>query len=101
MKKDVLTLIDTYEAIQDDKLRFELGLLVRKAVNRWTFGNKTKQNYLTMDEISYLKDGKKIEAIKSVKNRLNLSLLEGKRYVEKHMGPYYVAPASYSSFLQS
>ncbi len=48
------------------------------------------KRHFTSDEIDNILAGKKIFAIKSVKNRLGLSLLEAKEYVENHGGQILV-----------
>ena len=46
--------------------------------------------YFTDEEIDYILAGKKLFAIKAVKNRLGLSLMEAKEYVENHGGQILV-----------
>lgn len=95
MKNDVYTLMTAFESLDDARLRLAVGRTLRTAVNRWTFGEKHKSNSVLTDrEIEHLKAGQKLDAVREVRNRLGLSLWESKKYVEKHMGPYYNAPVS-------
>jgi len=103
MKVDVQVLMQTFQDVDDARLKYQVGRLLRTAVNRWTLGERVKKNVVfTNLEIDYLRAGRKLDCVREVRNRTDMSLFDAKCYVEKNMGPYYIAPVqSYSSNLQS
>lgn len=91
LEQDVTLLVHTYTDVKDEYAKRLIGRALRSVVNRFTGVKQRKPVDFTAAEIDALRDGKKLECVKLVKNRLNLSLMEAKHYVEDRMGPYYVA----------
>lgn len=56
------------------------GMLLREAES------VELKRHFSDEEIDYILVGRKLPAIKAVKNRLGLSLIEAKKYVETHGG---------------
>lgn len=81
---DLECLIKAYKSMDTGPLRNEVGRLIRKA-SKLVTGVSTSVKY-TQYELDCMNNGQKLGAIKSVRRRLDKSLLEAKHYVEEYMG---------------
>lgn len=89
-KLDIDNAIRTFDVLNYGQGKVGAATALRGIINmyieaRLTEGKQSQAaNKLTNTEISLLKAGQKLPAVKSVKERLNLSLLGATRYVETH-----------------
>lgn len=98
-KLDIDNAIRTFDVLNYGQGKVGAATALRGIINmyieaRLTEGKQSQvANKLTNTEIDLLKEGRNIPAIKSVKERLNLSLLDAKRYTETHGSQFL--PANY------
>lgn len=96
---EIVNLLETFEQMEKGPLKNKLAYLIRGAVNEFLGiqPSSRKRVVLGVEAIAYLRDGRKIMAVKAEKERLGLSLMDAKQHVEENMVPYYV-PQTNESF---
>jgi hypothetical protein len=78
----IRSLVLSYELSDDDpSLQEEIGQLLHRAITNLTANNGA----LTPEELYWVRNGKKIAAIKSVRSRTGWGVKEAKNHVEKFM----------------
>jgi ribosomal protein L7/L12 len=86
-RQDVEAVLNCFDALGDDSIvKNQVAGIVRKVVGAYVNQTSVASRF-TYDESAYIKQGRKIDAIKLVRERLNLGLRDAKDYVETH--PYY------------
>jgi len=81
---DIKILLNTFDKLLNYNLKTKIHELIVQSVKDLV------DKDLTIDEIDALNNGRKIECIKMVRERLNIPLIDAKNHVEKHMGPYWI-----------
>lgn len=79
MNQDLCDLIAVYNACQNKWLKGELGKLLVQAVGMWVNGPNWS---LTAEEANLVIKGKKIDAVRAFKIRVNCTLMEAKNAIE-------------------
>lgn len=90
-RDQINVLLDAFDIVDDqDKLQY--AEMIIRVFTKYLYA-KTK--YFTLDEITHMKNGEKLKAVKAVKERLGFSLLEAKKYVENYGGSYLASSGKY------
>ena len=94
-QSEVMAAMDFFNQVIEPRYKVKIGaMLVAMTKDFVTDKAPSKHQEFTLSEIEVLKDGRKLEAVKMVKNRLELSLMEAKKYVE-HYGDHMLHQSGY------
>lgn len=102
--QDVANALNLFEKLEYGKGKAAAAVVVRSATamylnNQLATSRKARQpkvKQFTDKEIAYIRDGNKLSAVKLVRDRLYISLLEAKRYVEEKGAHYF--PVNHPSY---